>query len=151
MYQPYLFIYRMNDLKPEIEIQKYDWTTRLSSRRVEDGKGVNLNTILIKLKCENTQHKMDCIELAHPTQLCYSVFLSALICRIYKWNIQTLFALFLLFLLGHTESLCSLIFLYILISLTKTIATNIKVTMENWKNHLLPISGRTVLHTSCFM
>ena len=44
MYQPYLFIYRMNDLKPEMEIQKYDWTTPLGSRRVEDGKGVNLNT-----------------------------------------------------------------------------------------------------------
>ena len=62
----------MNDLKPEMEIQKYDWTTRLSFRRVEDG--VNLNTILIKLKCENTQHKMDCIQLAHPTQLCYFQF-----------------------------------------------------------------------------
>ena len=74
MYQPYLFIYRMNDLKPEMEIQKYDWTTPLGSRRVEDGKGVNLNTILIKLKCENTQHKMDCIKLAHPTQLCYFQF-----------------------------------------------------------------------------
>ena len=56
-----LLMYRMNDLKPEMEIQKYDWTTRLGSRRVEDGKGLNLNTILIKLKCENTQHKMDCI------------------------------------------------------------------------------------------
>ena len=74
MYQPYLFIYRMNDLKPEMEIQKFDWTTRLGSRRFEDGKGVNLNTILIKLKCENTQHKMDCIQLAHPTQLCYFQF-----------------------------------------------------------------------------
>ena len=74
MYQPYLFIYRMNDLKPEMEIQKYDWTTRLSFRRVEDGKGVNLNTILIKLKCENTQHIMDCIELAHPTQFYYFQF-----------------------------------------------------------------------------
>ena len=74
MYQPYLFIYRMNDLKPEMEIQKYDWTTRLGSRRVEDGKGVNLNKILIKLKCENTQHKMDCIQLAHPTQLYYFQF-----------------------------------------------------------------------------
>ena len=78
MYQPYLFIYRMNDLKPEREIQKYDWTIRLGSRRVEDGKGVNLDTILIKLKCENTQHKMDCIELAHPTQLLFSI---QLICR----------------------------------------------------------------------
>ena len=27
MYQPYLFMYRMNDLKPEMEIQKYDYTT----------------------------------------------------------------------------------------------------------------------------
>ena len=27
MYQPYLFMYRMNDLKPEVEIQKYDFTT----------------------------------------------------------------------------------------------------------------------------
>ena len=74
MYQPYLFIYRMNDLKPEMEIQKYNCTTGLGSRRVEDAKGVNLNTILIKLKCENTQHKMDCIELAQPTQLSYFQF-----------------------------------------------------------------------------
>ena len=85
----------------------------MGSRRVEDAMGVNLNTILIKLKCENTQHRMDCIQLAHPTQLCYSVFLSALICRIYKWNIQTLFGFILLFLLNHTESLCPIIFLYI--------------------------------------
>ena len=41
---------------------------------VLNGKGVNLNTILVKLKCENTQHKMDCIQLAHPTQLCYFQF-----------------------------------------------------------------------------
>ena len=27
MYQPYLFMYRMNDLKAEMKIQKYDWTT----------------------------------------------------------------------------------------------------------------------------
>ena len=27
MYQPYLFMYRMNDLKREMEIEKYDWTT----------------------------------------------------------------------------------------------------------------------------
>ena len=27
MYQPYLFTYRMNDLKPVMEIQKYDLTT----------------------------------------------------------------------------------------------------------------------------
>ena len=27
MYQPYLFMYRMNDLKPKMEIQKYDRTT----------------------------------------------------------------------------------------------------------------------------
>ena len=33
MYQPYLFIYRLNDLKPEMEIKKYDWTTRLGSKR----------------------------------------------------------------------------------------------------------------------
>ena len=46
----------------------------LGSRRVEDAKGVNLNTILTKLKCENTQHNMDCIQLAHPTQLCYFQF-----------------------------------------------------------------------------
>ena len=25
MCQPYLFMYRMNDLKPEMEIQKHDW------------------------------------------------------------------------------------------------------------------------------
>ena len=31
MYQPYLFIYRMNDLKPEMEIQKFDWTTQVGS------------------------------------------------------------------------------------------------------------------------
>ena len=43
-----------------------------------------------------------------------SVFLSTLICRIYKWNIQTLLGFFLLFLLSRTESLCLLIFLYIL-------------------------------------
>ena len=43
---------------------------RLGSRRVEDTKGVNLNTILIKLKCQNTQHKMDCVALPHPSQLC---------------------------------------------------------------------------------
>ena len=64
----------MNDLKPEIEIQKYDWTTRLGSRRIEDGKGVNLNTILIKLKCENTQHKMDCME--HSYVIFNSAYLS---------------------------------------------------------------------------
>ena len=74
MYQPYLLMYGMNDLKPEMEIHKYDWRTRLGSRRIEDAKGVNLNTILIKLKRENTQHKMDCIQLAHPTQLCYFQF-----------------------------------------------------------------------------
>ena len=27
MYQPYLLMYRMNDLKPEMEIIKYVWTT----------------------------------------------------------------------------------------------------------------------------
>ena len=27
MYQPYLFMYRMNDFKPEMEIKKYFWTT----------------------------------------------------------------------------------------------------------------------------
>ena len=27
MYQPYLFMYRMNDLKPEMKIQKYYRTT----------------------------------------------------------------------------------------------------------------------------
>ena len=27
MYQPYLLMYWLNDLKPEMEIQKYDWTT----------------------------------------------------------------------------------------------------------------------------
>ena len=27
MYQPYLFMYRMNDLKPKMEIQKYDFPT----------------------------------------------------------------------------------------------------------------------------
>ena len=74
LYVSTLLMYRMNDLKPEMEIQKYDWTIRLGSRRVEDGKGVNLNTISIKLKCEYTQHKMDCIQLAHPTQLCYFQF-----------------------------------------------------------------------------
>ena len=69
MYQPYLFIYRMNDLKTEMEIQKFSWTTRLGSRRVEDAKGVHLNTILIKLKCGNTQHKMDCIQPEFSLQL----------------------------------------------------------------------------------
>ena len=64
----------MNDLKPEMEIQKYNCTTGLGSRRVEDAKEVNLNTILIKLKCENTQLRMDCIQLAHSTQLCYFQF-----------------------------------------------------------------------------
>ena len=136
IYQPYLFMYRTNDLKPEMEIQKLHLDNRLGSRRVEDAKEVNLNTILIKLKCENTHHNMDCIQLAHPTQLCYfnsvnlllsvwfdtytfsfesiSVFLSTLISRIYKWDIQILFGFLLLFLLSRTENLCSLIFLYIL-------------------------------------
>ena len=63
-----------------------------------------------------------------------SVFLSTLICRIYKWNIRNLFGLFLLFLLSRTESLCLLIFLYILM-FYKTIANIMKVTMENWKNN----------------
>ena len=27
MYQPYLFMYRMNDLKPKMKIQKHDRTT----------------------------------------------------------------------------------------------------------------------------
>ena len=27
IYQPYLLMNRMNDLKPEIEIQKYEWKT----------------------------------------------------------------------------------------------------------------------------
>ena len=70
----------MNDFKPEMEIQKYDWTTPLGSRRVEDGKGVNLNIILSRLKCENTQHKMDCIELTYPCQfnLIYASFTNSL-------------------------------------------------------------------------
>ena len=77
IYQPYLFMYRTNDLKPEMEIQKLHLDNRLGSRRVEDAKEVNLNTILIKLKCENIHHNMDCIQLAHPIQLCYfnSVYL----------------------------------------------------------------------------
>ena len=41
----------------------------------------------------------------------FQSFLSTLLCRIYKWNIQTLFGFFLLFLLSHTESLCLIIFL----------------------------------------
>ena len=50
MYQPNLFMKRMNYLKSEMEIQKYDLTIEwASSRRVEDAMGVNLNTILIKL------------------------------------------------------------------------------------------------------
>ena len=66
----------MNDLKPEMEIQKYDWTTRLGSRRVEDGNGVNLNTILIKLKCENTQNKMDYRTCAPNTVMLFSIQLT---------------------------------------------------------------------------
>ena len=64
MYQPYLFMYRMNNLKPEMKIQKYYRTTDWV---LEDAKGVNLNTILTKLKCQHTQHRMDCIQIAHPT------------------------------------------------------------------------------------
>ena len=43
-----------------------------------------------------------------------SVFLSTLICHIYKWDIQTLFGFLLLFMLSRTENLWSLIFLYVL-------------------------------------
>ena len=107
----------------------------LGSTRVEDAKGVNLNTILIKLKCENTQHKMDCVELSHPTQLCYFQFSSfaavSLTWYFYIkfWDYYSLSfysnlsclqvkhsdsGFFLLFLLSRTESLCLLIFLYIL-------------------------------------
>ena len=78
-----------------------------------------------------------CIELAHPTQLCYFQFrlfvavsltwylhfkfwdYSSLsfnfnLSYFYKWAIQSLLGFFLLFLLSRTENLCSLIFLYIL-------------------------------------
>ena len=44
MYQPYLLMYRMNDFKPEMEIKKILLDNQLGSRRVEDAKGVNLNT-----------------------------------------------------------------------------------------------------------
>ena len=43
----------------------------------------------------------------------FQSFLSTLLCDIYKWNIQSLFGFFLLFLLSRMESSCLIIFLYI--------------------------------------
>ena len=80
----------------------------------------------------------------------FQSFLSTLLCRIYKWNIQTLFGFFLLFLLSRTESFCLIIFLYI-VMFYQDHRKYYKGCYGKLKKQLPPISGRTVLHTLCFM
>ena len=55
MYVSTLLIY-VQDERPQTQDgnPKIRPDNQLGSRRVEDTKGVNLNTILIKLKCQNT-------------------------------------------------------------------------------------------------
>ena len=56
---------------PKIRLENW-----LGSRRVEDAKGVNLNTILIKLKCENTHNTKWTVSNLR-TQHSYVIFNSA--------------------------------------------------------------------------
>ena len=83
--------------------------------------------------------------------ICCSQFnLILILCRVYKWNIQTLFGFLLLFLLSRTESLCLIIFLNI-VMFYQDHRKYYKGCYGKLKKQLPPISGRTVLHTLRFM